>query len=61
MMKLPDGFEKKGGRKKASIAMPELDDNFVAVMGEHTAGDPMNSQVIWTSLTHQRIRLRQLL
>ena len=35
--------------------MPELEDNFVAVMGEHTAGDPMNSQVIWTSLTQQEI------
>jgi hypothetical protein len=54
MIKRPDGFEKKGGRKKASIAMPELADNFAEVMGEHTAGDPMND-VIWTSLTQQEI------
>ena len=54
MMKLPDGFEKRGGRKSASVALPELDNNFVEVMGEHTAGDPM-SDVIWTSLTQQEI------
>ncbi len=35
--------------------MPELEDNFVEVMGEHTAGDPMNSGVIWTDLTQQGI------
>ena len=54
MMKLPDGFEKRGGRKSASVALPELDNNFVEVMGEHTVGDPM-SDVIWTSLTQQEI------
>ena len=53
-MKLPDGFKKRGGRKSASVALPELDNNFVEVMGEHTAGDPM-SDVIWTSLTQQEI------
>lgn len=55
MTKLARGFEKKGGRKKASMAMPELEDNFVEVMAEHTAGDPMHSDVIWTSLTQQEI------
>ena len=61
-MKLADGSEKKGGRKKASIAMPELDDNFVEVMGEHIAGDPMSNDVIWTNLTQQEIadRLGQI-
>ena len=55
MTRLPHGCEKKGGRKKASIAMPELEDNFVEVMTEHTAGDPMNSDVVWTNLTQQEI------
>ena len=32
MTRLPDGSEKKGGRKKASMAMPELEDNFVEVI-----------------------------
>lgn len=54
-MKLPDEFEKRGGRKKASVAMPELEDNFVEVIGECIAGDPMKSDVIWTSLTQQEI------
>ncbi len=35
--------------------MPELEDNFVEVMTEHTAGDPMNSGVVWTNLTQQGI------
>lgn len=54
-MKPAEGSEKKGGRKKASIAMPELEDNFVEVMEEQTAGDPVNSEVVWTSLTQQEI------
>ena len=45
MMKLPDGFEKRGGRKSASVALPELDNNFVEVMGEHTVGDPMSDVI----------------
>jgi hypothetical protein len=53
-MKRLDESEKKGGRKKASIAMPELEDNFVEVMGDQTAGDPM-SNVIWTDRTQQEI------
>ena len=54
MIKRPGEFEKKGGRKKASVEMPALEDNFVEVMGEHTAGDP-TKDVIWTSLTQQEI------
>lgn len=53
-MKRPDGSEKRGGRKQASIAMPQLEDNFVEVMREQTAGDPMSS-VIWTHRTQQEI------
>lgn len=54
-MRLPDGSEKKGGRKKASIEMPELEDNFVEVLEEHTAGDPVKGEVLWTHLSQQDI------
>ena len=46
---------KKGGRKKASIAIPELRDNFVEVIVHHTAGDPQRDGVVWTYLTQQGI------
>jgi len=49
------GSEKKGGRKKASIAIPELADNFVEVIVHHTAGDPARDGVVWTYLTQQQI------
>lgn len=35
--------------------MPELEDNFVEVMVDQTAGDPCRSEVIWTNLTQQEI------
>ena len=47
--------EKKGGRKKASIACPELEENLREVVREHTAGDPMQENVIWTYLSPPEI------
>ena len=47
--------EKKGGRKKASIACTELEDNLREVVREHTAGDPMQEEVIWTYLSPPEI------
>ena len=47
--------EKKGGRKQASDVMPALLDNFVYVVIDHTAGDPMRDDVVWTYLTQQEI------
>jgi hypothetical protein len=35
--------------------MPELEDNFVEVIADHTAGDPSHGEVVWTSLTQQQI------
>ncbi len=35
--------------------MPELEDNFVEVVADHTAGDPSNPEVVWTNLTQQQI------
>ncbi len=47
--------EKKGGRKTASVACPELEDNLREVVREHTAGDPMQEDVIWTYLSPPEI------
>lgn len=46
-----------GGRKAYSTHWPEIDAKFLAVLQEHTAGDPMDAQVRWTDLTPQAIRL----
>ncbi|MDX1963285.1 MAG: ISAzo13 family transposase [Pirellulales bacterium] len=50
--------EKKGGRKQASLSIPGLEDNFVAIVSQHTAGDPMQEDVIWTSLSTAEIARR---
>lgn len=34
---------------------PELDEKFLTVLREHTAGDPMDDQVRWTNLTQDQI------
>jgi hypothetical protein len=45
-----------GGRKSYEETWgPELDEKFLAVLGEHTAGDPMDGQVRWTNLTQGEI------
>jgi hypothetical protein len=38
--------------------MPALEDNFVEVVAEHTAGDPTGGDVIWTHLTQREIAER---
>jgi len=50
-----------GGRKSAQEEYPELDDVFLDVLKEHTAGDPMDEQVKWTHLKKPEIvdKLRQ--
>ena len=50
-----DGSEKKGGRKKASIAAPDLEENLRQVVADHTAGDPMREEVVWTYLSSTEI------
>lgn len=35
--------------------MPDLEDNFVEVVCEHVAGDPMREDVVWTYLTPPQI------
>jgi hypothetical protein len=47
--------EKKGGRRKASTACPELEENLREVVRDHTAGDPMQEDVVWTYLSPPEI------
>ena len=44
-----------GGRKPSHELIPALDQVFLQVLEDHTAGSPMNAAVKWTNLTHQEI------
>lgn len=44
-----------GGRKRYDTKYPDIDTQFLAVLKEYTAGDPMDAQVVWTDLTPQAI------
>jgi len=44
-----------GGRKCYATTYPDIDAQFLAVLKEYTAGDPMDDQVVWTDLTPQAI------
>src|SRR3989304_2258195 len=43
--------EPGAGRKPYMMQWAEIDQKFLAVLHDHTAGDPMNEQVRWTNLT----------
>ena len=44
-----------GGRKPYDETHPDIDVRFLEVLRDHTAGDPMNDQVLWTDLTPDEI------
>lgn len=44
-----------GGRKPLDEVLPGLDDAFLQVLRDHTAGSPINEAIKWTNLTHQQI------
>lgn len=50
-------IRKPGGGRPSSEAKwgAELDETFLWVVGEHTAGDPMDGEVRWTYLTPAQI------
>lgn len=48
-----------GGRKAYSERMPGIDEAFLRVVENHTAGDPMDEGVKWTNLSQAEIQ-RQL-
>ena len=47
-----------GGRKTAQETYPELNELFLKVLRDHTAGDPMDDKVQWTDLSNKEIRAR---
>ena len=44
-----------GGRKSYAEKWHEIDAQFLSVLHNHTAGDPMNANVRWTNLTPREI------
>lgn len=47
--------ETGGGRKSYQEKWTEIDEKFLAVLRDHTAGDPMDEKVRWTDLTLGKI------
>lgn len=47
-----------GGRKPYDETYPDIDDQFLSVLRDHTAGDPMREEVRWTNLTPGEIAER---
>ncbi len=51
-----DGIRKKGGGRKLNIEnIPDINEKFILILYNFTAGDPMDHKVRWTHLTHQQI------
>src|ERR1700722_19194783 len=50
--------KKGGGRKKLVEISADLEANFLKVLEDHTAGDPMRSDVKWTNLSRGQIARR---
>lgn len=44
-----------GGRKGYEEHHPNIDEQFLEVLKEYTAGDPMDEKVVWTDLTPEEI------
>jgi hypothetical protein len=40
-----------GGRKQVMEKQTDINDVFLSILKEHTAGDPMDEKVTWTNLT----------
>lgn len=47
-----------GGRKRYDETYPDIDEKFLAVLENYTAGDPMKGKVLWTNLTPKEIAKR---
>jgi hypothetical protein len=51
-----DGVRKPGGgRKKLDEEIPDINQAFLRILKDHTAGDPMDEKVKWTSLSCSEI------
>ncbi len=65
LKKLPEesGYDSRvrrpgGGRKRYEKSHPDIDEAFLSVIKDNTAGDPMQEKVLWTNLTQQQIAER---
>ena len=47
-----------GGRKCCEETYPDIDDKFLDILKDYTAGDPMDEQVLWTDLIPREIAER---
>jgi hypothetical protein len=47
--------EEGGGRKGYEKHHPNIDEQFLDVLKEYTAGDPMNEKIVWTDLIPDEI------
>jgi len=59
-LKNPEQIEKgrtrkKGGGRKETIKSAVINEVFIMVVWDYTAGDPMDENIRWTNLTHQQI------
>ena len=50
--------KKRGGRKRLIDTQPQVDANFQTVLKDHTAGDPMQTDSLWTNLSKEEISRR---
>lgn len=50
--------EEGGGRKSCIDIIEGIDEVFLSVLKEHTAGDPDNENIKWTNLTQEEISKR---
>jgi hypothetical protein len=50
--------KKRGGRKRLIDICPDTEANFLKVLHDHTAGDPMRADVKWTNLSRREIAKR---
>ncbi len=51
-----DRVRKKGGGRKTGLeTVPDIDEKFIMVIWDHTAGDPMDEKISQTDLTCQQI------
>lgn len=45
-----------GGRKTIEYTIANIDEEFLSVVAEHVAGDPMNEKIKWLKITQSEIR-----
>lgn len=57
---LPESRERRkgGGRKKILDTIEGIDEIFLSVLQNHTAGSPVDENIIWTDLTQEEISKR---